>query len=148
MPAGNIPAATIVDAIGLPLDELDRANAGEPFAVGTATFIPGRNDPDNTRASHFLTTAIVLRRVESDRASWQASYQRVGTYRRYDAGPLGPGFQTATLSVSDFDGTIDTFEARGHLQPAAWLSVTGWLRARARTVSATGRTTTPSCRRC
>jgi iron complex outermembrane receptor protein len=125
VPAGNIPDATIVDAIGLSREELDRANAGLPFALGNATFIPGRNDPDNTRADHFLTTAVVLRRVESDRASWQASYQRVGTYRRYDAGPLGPGFQTATLSVSEFDGTIDTIEARGHVQPAAWLSITG-----------------------
>jgi vitamin B12 transporter len=125
LPPANIPDATIVDAIAPSPDELDRANAGEPFDVGNATFMPGRNDPDNTRASHFLTTAVMLRRVESDRASWQASYQRVATHRRYDAGPLGPGFQTATLSVSAFDGTIDTFEARGHLQPAAWLSVTG-----------------------
>ena len=124
-PAANIPDATIVDAIGLSRDELDRANAGQPFAFGGATFLPGRNDPDNARASHFLTTAITLRRVESDRASWQASYQRVGTFRRYDAGPLGPGFQTATLSVSEFDGTIDTVDARGHLRPASWLTVTG-----------------------
>jgi vitamin B12 transporter len=125
VPVTNIPATGIVDAIGLSRDELDRANAGQPFAVGAATFIPGRDDPDNTRGSHFLTTAITLRRVESDRASWQASYQRVGTHRRYDAGPLGPGFQNATLSVSEFDGTIDTVDARGHFQPASWLTVTG-----------------------
>jgi vitamin B12 transporter len=125
IPTANIPDATVVDAIGLSLDELERANAGQAFAIGDATFIPGRNDPDNGRASRFLTTAVTLRRVESDRASWQASYQRVGTHRRYESGPLGPGFQTATLSVSAFDGTIDTFDARAHLQPAAWLTVTG-----------------------
>jgi iron complex outermembrane receptor protein len=68
---------------------------------------------------------VTLRRVEGDRASWQASYQRVGTHRSYTSGPLGPGFQTATASLSDFDGTIDTFEARGVLQPARWLTVTG-----------------------
>ena len=125
VPDANIPDAIVVDAVALPLDQLARANAGQPFEIGGATFIPGRNDPDNARTSHFLTTAVTLRRVESDRASWQASYQRVGTHRRYDAGPLGPGFQTTTLSVSEFDGTIDTFEARGHIQPAAWLTVTG-----------------------
>ena len=108
----------------IPIEELERANAGQPFAFGNATFVPGRNDPDNDRASHFLTTAITLRRVESDRASWQASYQRVGTFRRYESGPLGPGFQTSTLSESEFDGSTDTFEARGHLQPASWLTVT------------------------
>ena len=125
VPAANIPDATVVDAVGLSLDELERANAGQAFGIGNATFIPGRDDPDNRRASSFLTTAVTLRRVESDRASWQASNQRVGTHRRYDAGPLGPGFQTETLSVSEFDGTIDTLDARGHLQPASWLTVTG-----------------------
>ena len=124
VPAANIPDTTIVDAIAIPIEELERANAGQPFAYGSATFVPGRNDPDNDRASHFLTTAVTLRRVESDRASWQASYQRVGTFRRYESGPLGPGFQTATLSLSEFDGSTDTFEARGHLHPASWLTVT------------------------
>jgi len=125
VPAANIPDQTIVDAVGLSLDELSRANAGQPFAVGSATFIPGRNDPDNLRDSHFQTTAITLRRVESDRASWQASYQRVGTHRHYASGPLGPGFQTATLAISDFDGTTDTVDARGVFQPSPWLTVTG-----------------------
>jgi iron complex outermembrane receptor protein len=125
VPDANIPDATIVDAIGLSREAWARANAGQAFDVADATFIPGQNDPDNRRASHFLTTAITLRRVESDRTSWQASYQRVGTQRRYDSGPLGPGFQNATLAVSEFDGSIDTFEARGHVQPAAWLTVTG-----------------------
>ncbi len=125
VPAANIPDATVVDAIGVSRNELERANAGQAFAIGNATFIPGRDDPDNRRASSFLTTAVTLRRVESARASWQASYQRVGTHRRYDSGPLGPGFQTETLSVSEFDGTIDTVDARGHLQPASWLTVTG-----------------------
>ena len=124
VPAANIPDATIVDAIAIPVDELERANAGQPFAIGNATFIPGRDDPDNDRASHFLTTAITLRRVESNQASWQASYQRVGTFRRYESGPLGPGFQTSTLSLSEFDGSTDTFEARGHLQPVSWLTLT------------------------
>jgi hypothetical protein len=124
VPAANIPDTTIVDAIAIPIEELERANAGLPFAFGDATFVPGRNDPDNDRASHFLTTAITLRRVESDRASWQASYQRVRTFRRYDSGPLGPGFQTSTLSESEFDGSTDMFEARGHLQPASWLTLT------------------------
>jgi iron complex outermembrane receptor protein len=125
VPAANIPDQAIVDAVAPSLDALERANAGQPFDIGSATFLPGRNDPDNARGSRFLTTAVTLRRVESDRASWQASYQRVATHRRYESGPLGPGFQTSTLSVSEFDGTIDTFDARAVLQPRAWLTVTG-----------------------
>jgi iron complex outermembrane receptor protein len=125
VPAANIPDQTIVDAVGLSLDALARANAGQAFDIGPATFLPGRNDPDNVRGSHFLTTAVTLRRVESDRASWQASYQRVATHRRYESGPLGPGFQTSTLSLSEFDGTIDTFDARAVIQPSPWLTVTG-----------------------
>jgi iron complex outermembrane receptor protein len=125
VPAANIPDRTIVDAIPISLDALEAANAGLPFAVDNATFIPGRDDPDNTRGSHFLTTAVTLRRVESDRASWQASYQRVGTHRSYVSGPRGPGFQTATTSLSDFDGSIDTFDARAFLPPSSWLTVTG-----------------------
>ena len=124
VPAANVPDATIVDAVPLSLDQLARANAGESFDPGGATFVPGRNDPDNTKASQFLTTALTLRRVESDRASWQATYQRVATHRRYASGPRGPGFQTSTLSLSEFDGTIDTLDARGVLQPASWLTVT------------------------
>ena len=125
IPSANIPDATIVDAVPISLDALERANAGLPFAVDDATFVPGRNDPDNSRGSHFLTTALTFRRVESDRASWQASYQRVGTHRSYASGPRGPGFQTATTSLSDFDGSIDTVDARAFFQAAAWLTVTG-----------------------
>jgi iron complex outermembrane receptor protein len=126
IPASNIPDRTIVDAIPISLDALERANAGDRLIpIGDATFMPGLDDPDNTRGSRFLTTAVTFRRVESDRASWQASYQRVGTHRSYVSGPLGPGFQTATTSRSDFDGGIDTFDARAVLQPSPWLTVTG-----------------------
>ena len=39
---------------------------------------------------------------------------------------MGPAVQTTTLWRSpSFDGAIDTFEARGHVQPSAWLTVTG-----------------------
>jgi iron complex outermembrane receptor protein len=124
VPDANIPDQTIVDAVAPPLAELERANAGQPFEIGAATLVPGRNDPDNTRGSRFLTTAVTVSRVESARASWQASYQRVGTHRHYESGPLGPGFQTATLSVSAFDGTIDTVDARGVFTALPWLTVT------------------------
>lgn len=125
VPAANIPDRTIVDAVAPTRDQIERANAGQPFEIGAATFVPGRNDPDNTRGSRFLTTAVTLRRVESDRASWQASYQRVATHRGYESGPLGPGFQTSALSVSAFDGTIDTVDARGMVTPLPWLTITG-----------------------
>jgi outer membrane cobalamin receptor len=69
VPDANIPDQTIVDAVAPPLAELERANAGQPFEIGAATLVPGRNDPDNTRGSRFLTTAVTTRAGRSARAS-------------------------------------------------------------------------------
>ena len=124
IPAANVPNAVIVDAIPVSRSEIDRANRGEPYAIGGATYIPGRNDPDNRRKSWFQTTAVQFKQARSARLSWQASYQRVHTTRTFTSGPLGPGFQSPATTLGNYVGDIDTVDARALLQPSTWLSVT------------------------
>jgi vitamin B12 transporter len=125
VPAGNIPSSTIVDAIPVAPDEIERANQGLPFQVGNATFIPARDDPDNQRTSASYSTALVFRHSGWSAVSWQTSYQRVHTSRTFANGPLGAAFQPAALNYSNYVGTIDTVDVRAFMTPAPWLSVTG-----------------------
>ena len=125
IPAANIPDQTIVEAIAVPPDQMERFNDGLPVDAGTATFFPGQNDPDADRRSSFQAIALRLERQQTPAVLWQASYQRLHTGRTHHNGPLGPGFQSATETVSEFDGDIDTLELRGTAQWRSWLSVTG-----------------------
>lgn len=124
VPAANIPNSTIVPAIPVAVDQITRANAGLPFDIGNATYIPGRDDLDSTRDSSFYSTALAFRHSGWSMLSWQASYQRVRTDRTYNDGPLGSGFQPTGDSVSNFVGTIDTVDVRGFSSPTPWLSLT------------------------
>jgi iron complex outermembrane receptor protein len=105
--ASDIPDATVVDA------------------VPGRTFLPGRNDPDARRRSSYQAVALRLERQQSARVSWQASYQRVHTTRAYANGPLGPGFQGASDTVSDFRGDIDTIDVRAAVDVRPGLAVSG-----------------------
>ena len=124
VPAANVPNAIIVDAIAVAPESIERVNSGLPLDVGNATYIPGRDDPDNTRASWFHTTALQFKQARSTKLSWQGSYQRVHTSRTYISGPAGPGFQSATETLGKYDGDVDTIDARAILQPTPWLGVT------------------------
>jgi iron complex outermembrane receptor protein len=124
VPAANIPDETIVEAIAVEPDQIERLNNGEAFEIGPATFFPARNDPDARRRSAFQTFAVRLERQQSSSLHWQASYQRVHTARTHLNGPMGPGFQTLTENVSEFSGDIDTVELKGTAQAASWLSLT------------------------
>ena len=124
IPAANVPNQIIVDAIPVDPDAIARFNAGQPLVIGNATYIPGRNDPDSRRTSWFATNSLQFQHVQSDRVSWQASYQRVHTNRVFLNGPLGPGFQAAAESFGNYVGDIDTVDGRAILLPAPWLDVT------------------------
>jgi vitamin B12 transporter len=125
VPAANIPQATIVPAVPVPVDQIARANQGLPFDIGNATYIPGRDDPDATRASAFYSTAVVFRHSGWSPVSWQASYHRVHTGRTFINGVRGAGFQpTAGESFTNPKGDIDTIDVRGFSSPTSWLSLT------------------------
>jgi vitamin B12 transporter len=124
VPAANIPQQIIIDAIPVPPEQMALANQLLPFTIGSATYIPGRDDPDNLRTSAFYTTALRFRHSGWRAVSWQASYQRVHTGRTFTNGPRGAGSQPAVENYSNFIGDIDTVDVRGFASPRPWLSVT------------------------
>jgi vitamin B12 transporter len=124
VPVGNIPQQIIVPAIPVTVEQMALANQGLPFAIGNATYIPGRDDPDNLRTSAFYTTALRFSHSGWRAMSWQASYQRVHTGRTFTNGPRGAGSQPAAENYSNFIGDIDTIDVRGFASPKSWLSVT------------------------
>ena len=110
--------------------QLERANAGRRSRSATPRSSPAATIPTTPRlALPDDRDHAAPRRVRSRQLAGQLSARRHAPPLRRAARPRLPD---ATLSVSEFDGDIDTFEARGHLQPASWLTVTGRLRARAR----------------
>jgi vitamin B12 transporter len=123
IPAANFPPSIVVEAIPVPPDQIARADRGLPFQIGAATFIPGRDDPDNRRRSGFHTTALRFRHAGWGGVSWQASYQRVHTQRTFINGVRGVGFQPGADAFSDIFGDIDTADARAYLAPRQWVSL-------------------------
>jgi iron complex outermembrane receptor protein len=124
IPAASIPDRTIVDAVAVSPEDIDRFNDGEPFEIGPATFFPARNDADARRTSSFQTVALRVDRQVSPAVLWQASYQRVHTARAHRNGPDGPGFQSLAESVSEFAGDIDTIDVRATAQSARGVTAT------------------------
>jgi iron complex outermembrane receptor protein len=123
IPTANIPQATIVDAIPVSVDQIERSNRGLPFQIGNATYMPGRNDPDSLRTSSFVTTALRFRHSGWSGLSWQASYQHVHTQRTFMNGMLGVGFQPAALNFSDIFGDIHTADTRAYMAPRTWINL-------------------------
>jgi iron complex outermembrane receptor protein len=124
IPSANIPQTVTVDARPVAPDQVNRSSSGLPFEVGGATYIPGRDDPDSTRLSAFTTTAVRFQHAGRSNLSWQASYQRVQTRRRFTNGPLGVGFQPPAENVTRINGAIDTVDVRGFIALAPGMSVT------------------------
>jgi iron complex outermembrane receptor protein len=102
IPVANIPSTVIVPASPL------------------VTYFPGRNDPDNRRASRFHSTAFKLQHAFSPVVSLQASYQKVQTRRVFDNGPAGVGFQPMAINATRLVGSIDTVDARSSIAIAGW----------------------------
>jgi iron complex outermembrane receptor protein len=80
-------------------------------AVPGVTFVPDANDPDSFQRSRFFDGQISVDQVLSSGVVLSGYYQGLKTRRTNDNGALGPGFQSASVSV--FDGTIHT--ANAHL---------------------------------
>jgi hypothetical protein len=102
-----------VDAVALPISELEKFEKGQAFNAGNATFIPNAIDPDGRRIGSFLSGMAVFQHQVSSNTSYRAAYQVVDTRRTYSDGPLGPGlFEPGPGDRSNFNGYIDTFQAR------------------------------------
>lgn len=113
---GNLPPTGIIDAVPLAPAELARYESGVPafqLNIGSATFIPGANDPDNNREANFFAGAITFSQQPTDAFGYSVNYQALLTNRTTINGPLGPGFQPFGGSErSDFDGRVHTLNAR------------------------------------
>ena len=110
----NHPATGPIPAIALPEDQVKLAQAGQPFDVGNATFIPDRNDPDDTRDSRMFTGGITFEHQLSDFSSYQIAYQGVDTesfFRFGDVAAALTPFSESALRLTN-NGRIDTIQFR------------------------------------
>ena len=109
----NFPGSGSVPARALPVGQLALFEQRLPFTAGNATFIPAQIDPDNRRSSSFAATAVTLQHQVNAETSYRIAYQHVGTKRRYQDGPAGPGlYDPAFSNDSRFDGQTHLLQAR------------------------------------
>ena len=102
-----------VPAIPIALDQLERYEQGQSFSVGNATYIPSTIDPDARRRGSYLSGMLVLQHEVAPGTSYRVAYQAVDTRRGLLDGPRGVGpFEAFASPLSNFDGFIDTFQAR------------------------------------
>ena len=81
--------------------------------AGPATFNPAANDPDNVRASNFMSTLFLFEQRPSSAFGYTFSLHRLVTDRVFRDGPLGiSAFEPITRTSSRFKGTIDTLDIR------------------------------------
>jgi len=102
-----------VEAIALPISELEKFEKGQTYSAGNATFIPNGIDPDGRRKGSFLSGMALFQHQVSPNTSYRAGYQVVDTRRGFTDGPQGPGlFEPGPGDKSNLNGYIDTFQAR------------------------------------
>jgi iron complex outermembrane receptor protein len=112
--AAALPAG-IVRAVPLAPAELRRFEMGTPdfqLRNGAATFIPSTNDPDASRATHFVSSALIFTGRPTDTFGYTISYQGNRTDGAFFDGPAGTGFEPFGTTRTDLDGHADTLNAR------------------------------------
>jgi iron complex outermembrane receptor protein len=112
--SGTLPAG-IIRAVPLSRAELRRFEAGTPdfqLTNGAATFIPSSNDGDASRATHFVSAALIFAHRPTDNFGYTLSYQGNRTDGAFYDGPAGTGFEPFGTTRADFDGHADTLNAR------------------------------------
>lgn len=122
---GSLPDTTYIAAIPPPPAQLELANRGLPYDATGATFIPNLRDPDARRNGRFASGLFYAQQQLTPRWSWRLNYQAVGTHRDNIDGPGGPGIFQPTFRTSDqYNGHIDTLQARTDFIAAPWQTVT------------------------
>jgi iron complex outermembrane receptor protein len=118
---GAIPAGGIVDARAVSLAELRRYESGTGvnlLNVGTATFLPGANDADNSRTGRFLSGALTFAQRPTENFGYAVTYHGLSTRRSFSDGPAVPGdpadffFEPQGSTRNNFDGSVHTLSAR------------------------------------
>ncbi|MBV9084634.1 MAG: TonB-dependent receptor [Acidobacteriaceae bacterium] len=124
------PTATgVIPAIPLPYSEMKLADAGLPYKVGNATFLPSLGDPDAGRYSHFLSSLFRVDHELTSRLSYRLAYGLVRTDRNNTDGPAGPAtanyFPPTYNTSSRYTGGVDTAQARINYSIGARQLLTG-----------------------
>jgi vitamin B12 transporter len=118
---GTLPATGIVDARPVSRAELRRYERGTPLSqlnLGGATFLPAANDADFSRAARFFSGAVTFAQRPSEAFGYSVTYHGLSTHRSLNEGPAVPGspadffFEPRGSTVNDFDGTVNTLNAR------------------------------------
>ncbi|MBA3440132.1 MAG: TonB-dependent receptor [Pyrinomonadaceae bacterium] len=116
---GALPASGIVQAVPLAWGELRRFEAGTPrggLNVDGATFIPGANDPDSSQASRFFSGVVTFAQRPAETFGYTISYQGLRTKRTNRNGPGGIMFQPLGNTLLDYEGRVQTLNARTDFQ--------------------------------
>ena len=110
----------IINAVALRGNEFNRfvnGTAVNQLNVGSATFIPDANDPDNSSNANFLAGAIMFTHQAFEKFGYTISYQGLRTERNNINGSLGVGFQPfGGTSRDNFGGRIQTLNGRTDFQ--------------------------------
>lgn len=109
-------------------------------AVPGVNFSPDANDPDSFQRSRFVSGQGSVEHALSSRLSIGAHFQGLTTKRTNDNGPLGPGFQSPSVSI--FEGTINTLNAHLSWTPSDVHRVTAGYEFEKETFGNDGRTPT------
>jgi iron complex outermembrane receptor protein len=127
---GVLPATGIIDARPLSRSELRRFETGTPrnlLSAGNATFVPDANDPDASQKSRFFNFHTALDGIVNENATYRFSYQNLTTRRKNFNGGSGTAFQPFGGNTrSDFDGNIQTFQAKTNLNLRSNLLTIGY----------------------
>jgi len=122
----NLPSSGPIRGVALPREQQRLAEAGKPFAAGTATFMPDADDPDYQRSSSFFAGLLTFSQQLSPSASYRLAYQGVKTRRDFFDGPGGISFEPEFNNASRFDGRIDVLEARTEVTAGSHLFSLGY----------------------
>jgi iron complex outermembrane receptor protein len=118
---GTIPASGIVEARAVSSAEVRRYESGVRVGqlnIGNATFLPGANDADNSRAGRFFSGALTFSQRPTEEFGYAVTYHGLFTRNRFSDGPAVPGdpadffFEPQGSTHNNFDGSIQTAGVR------------------------------------
>ena len=111
VPPGAVPRE--VDAVPLPLDQLQQYENGQPISASGANYLPNTIDPDGRKYGSYSNSMLIFQHQLTSETAYRVGYQSLDTRRTYLDGPLGRGpFEAFATPRSSFAGDVDTLQAR------------------------------------
>ncbi len=118
---GALPAAGVVEARPVAREELRRYEAGAALSslnFGNATFLPGANDADYSRAGRFFSGAVAFTQRLDEDFGYAVTYHGLVTRNAFREGPATPGlradnfFEPAGPTRNAYAAAVHTLNAR------------------------------------